>query len=154
MVTNKHCRKSKKAHFYPWPPELFRPVGARQLLLMAGTVPASWELGLGCIALATTALVAFVFVLFCLFTFSWQYKQMREQTSRRVWARRLCSLVMLHSFIRACLPFYNSVRFIFPKSVFILWDFKLECIARAQKAQNNDPALWFLKTRKACLLCV
>lgn len=74
---------------------------------------------------------------------------MGQQSSRRVWARRLHSLVMPHSFIRAGLPFYNSVRFIFPKSVFILGDFKLECISRAQKAQNNDPALWFLKTRKA-----
>lgn len=78
---------------------------------------------------------------------------MRQQTSRRVRDRRLHSLAMLPSFIRVCLPFYNSVRFISPKSVFVLWDFKLECISRAQKAQNNDPALWFLKTRKAfCFL--
>lgn len=78
---------------------------------------------------------------------------MRQQTSRRVRDRRLHSLAMLPAFIRACLPFYNSVRFISPKSVFVLWDFKLECVSRAQKAQNNDPALWFLKTRKAfCFL--
>lgn len=93
--------------------------------------------------------IAFVFVLFVCLSFLDSRKKMRQQTSRLVWARRLHSLVMPHSFIRACLPFYNSVRFIFPKSVFILGDFKLECISRAQKAQNNDPALWFSKTRKA-----
>jgi hypothetical protein len=96
-------------------------------------------------------------VLFCLFVclplVDSKKKKMRQQTSRRVWDRQLHSLAMLHSFIRVYLPFYNSVWFISPKSVFSLWDFKLECICRAQKAQNNDPAFWCLKTRKAfCFL--
>lgn len=93
--------------------------------------------------------VAFVFVLsVCLpFLDSGEKNEAAEQPA--VWARRLHSLAVLHSFIRARLPFYNSARFISPKSVFILGDFKLECTSRAQKAQYNDPALWFLKTRKA-----
>lgn len=74
---------------------------------------------------------------------------MRQQTSGWVWARRPHGLAMPPAFTRACLPFYNSVQFIFPKSVFILGDFKLECVSRVQKALNNDLAFWFLKIRKA-----
>lgn len=78
---------------------------------------------------------------------------MRLKTRRQVWASQLHGLIIPHFFIKTCLPCYNREWIIFPKFVFILGYFKLECIPRAQKAQNNDSAFWFLKSRSLCAPC-
>lgn len=118
----------------------WRPCPARLRLQFWGAHP--W--------LPCWSLIAFVFVSFCLFVYFFLTVGKSEaQSSRRVWARRPPSLEVPCSLIRACLRFCNTGRFIFPKSVFVLRDLQLQCISRAQKARNNDPARWFLKRRKA-----